>query len=273
MALLLVAGRATADTTGNTGHHPTPGGGIVNGTPEAVVVTGPGGVLHRIVHEGPGRGGTWTCHYYPTRASATDLGLEPILTADPIVPQAGQVVGLVCWDDGGNIAHSAVFVFNPADPVPGIDDPAQAAANAERLLPLRRPAIRLSPPLGSRQLVGLPTWLWIDGPWVPLQASATLDGVTSTVTATPTRVTWSVTDGPRLTCDGPGTAYDTRRPADVQHSDCTLLFEDAGPRQLTATVTYVTRWTASTGDAGGLGPVTRAATVAVQVEQAQALIR
>ena len=163
-------------------------------------------------------------------------------------------------------------MFDPADPVPGIDDPAQAAANAERLLPLLPPAIGLSPPIGARQLVGVPTWLWVAGPWRPLRASATLGGVTSTVTATPTTATWTLDDGSSVTCHGPGTPYDPRRPAEAQHSDCTHLFEVAGHFNLTATVTYRVTWTSSTGDAGGLGPVTRASTVPVVVDQAQALI-
>ena len=245
----------------------------MNGTPEAIVVSGPGGgVLHTVIHQGSGRSGTWTCHYYATVAAANAQNLEPDLAKGPIVPGPGQTIGLLCWDDGGNIAHSAIFVFDPADPVPGIDDPAQAAADAERLLPLHPPAIRLSPPVGAHQLVGLATWLWVGGPWRPLRASATLGGVTSTVTATPTTVTWTLDDGTAVTCHGPGTPYDPRRPADVQHSNCTYLFEDAGHFRLTATVTYEITWTASTGDAGGLGPVTRAGTVPVVVDQAQAVI-
>jgi hypothetical protein len=256
----------------NGGNGPTPGGTVVNGTPEAIVVTGPGGELHRIVHTGRGRSGTWTCHYYATTAEVDGTQLEAETGRGPIVPKPKQVVALLCWDDDNNLAHSAIFVFDPADPVPGIDDPAQAAADAERLLPLRPPAIGLSPPLGVRQLVGIPTWLWVAGPWRPLRASASLGGVRSTVTATPTGVTWTLDDGTTVTCHGPGTPYDPRRPAEAQHSDCTHLFEDAGAFHLTATVTYRVAWTASTGDAGGLGPLTRASTVPIVVDQAQALI-
>ena len=267
-----MAASAAADTTGGHGHGPTPGGGVVNGTPEAIVVTGPGGVLHEIVHQGTGRSGTWTCHYYRTRSTSSGVGLEADLRPGPIVPKPKQVVALMCWDDGGNLAHSDIFVFDPANPVPGIDDPAQAAANAVRRLPLHPPEVRLSPPLNARQLVGLPTWLWVAGPWRPLHASASLGGVTSTVTATPTTVTWRLDAGTTVTCHGPGTAYDPSRPAGSQHSDCTLLFEVAGTFRLTATVTYAANWTSSTGDTGGLGDLTRATAVTVRVEQAQALI-
>ncbi len=243
----------------------------MNNSPVAVVVVGPGGVLHEIDHPGAGRAGTWTCHYYATMAEAQPTNLEIDVSAT-IVPKPGQVVGLECWDDAGNLVHTAIFVYDPADPVPGIDDPAQAAANALRVLPLPAPTIRLSPPVGSVQLVGVATWLWIADPWVPRHASATLEGVTSTVTATPVSVRWHLSDGTSTTCDGPGTAYDPGRGPDEQHSDCTELFETAGSYGLTATVTYVTSWVATTGDTGVLPPVTRTAAVAIVVDEAQAFI-
>jgi hypothetical protein len=264
-------GSSQALAAQNGGNGPTPGGTVVNGTPEAIVVVGPTGVLHEIDHPGAGRSGTWTCHYYPTTAEVQPTDIE-IDATTPIVPKAGQVVGLECWDDSGALAHSAIFVFDPADPVPGIDDPAQAAANAVKQLRLAAPTIGLSPPVGSVQLVGVATWLWIADPWRPAHASATLEGVTSTVTATPVSVTWQRGDGTTVICAGPGTPYDPDRPADDQHSDCSTLFEVAGSYALTATVTYRTSWVATTGDTGALAAVSRTSTVPVVVDEAQALI-
>jgi hypothetical protein len=233
-------------------------------------VLGPGGVLHEIDHTGPGRSGTWTCHYYATEGGGDGTGFS--VYGPPIAPTTGQVVALMCWDESGNLTHSAVFVFDPADPVPGIDDPAQAAALAEQLLPVALPQVETSPPVGAGQLVGVPTWLWVGNAWRPLEASATLDGVTATVTATPTSVSWVASDGQHISCSGPGTAYDPAKPVDAQHSRCTLLFEDAGPLTLTATIAYTVRWTSNTGDAGGLPTVTRTSTVITVVHSAQAVI-
>jgi hypothetical protein len=105
-----------------------------------------------------------------------------------------------------------------------------------------------------------------------LRASATLDGVTATVSATPVDVRWRASDGQQLTCEGPGTAYRTSVPADDQASDCTLLFETAGSEQLTATVTYRVGWTATTGDTGALPDLQRTTTVGLIVRAAQAVI-
>jgi hypothetical protein len=267
----LLFNMAAAGAAGDGTNTPTPVGTVVNGTPEAIVVVGPTGVLHEIDHPGAGRSGTWTCHYYRTTAEVQPTDIE-IDATTPIVPTAGQVVGLECWDDSGALAHSAIFVFDPADPVPGIDDPAQAAANAVKQLRLDAPTIGLSPPVGVVQLVGVSTWLWIADPWRPAHASATLEGVTSTVTATPVSVTWQLGDGTTMTCAGPGTPYDPGRSADEQHSDCSMLFEVAGSYALTGTVTYRTSWVATTGETGALAAVTRTSTVPVVVEEAQALI-
>jgi hypothetical protein len=235
----------------------------------AIVVEGPSGTLHTIRHPGGGRAGRWTCHYYA--GGGDHPGSTPAGVA-AITPAAGQTVMLACTDETGVLVFQQVFVFDPADPLPGLDDPAQAAADALAALPLAPPRIGLDPPATTSQLVGLPTWLWVAN-WGAGQATASLDGVTATVTATPTQVRWTSDQGDATTCAGPGSVYDPARPADAQHSDCTLLFEAAGADQLTATVTYAVTWTASTGDRGDLDPLTRSATVAVTVDQAQALIR
>ncbi len=233
------------------------------------MVEGPTGPIHTISHPGAGRSGRWICHYYAGggdgRGSTTD-GVAPI------TPEVGQLVLLQCVDESGAIVFQNVFTFDPADPLPGLDDPAQAAAQALSALPLPTPTISTSPPVDSPQLVGVPTWLWL-ADWATRQATATLDGVTATVTATPLRSTWSANpSGADLTCDGPGTAYDPARAPDAQTSTCALLFETAGIEQLTVTVTYAITWTASTGEHGQLDALTRLATRSVVVDQAQALI-
>ncbi len=235
----------------------------------AIVVEGPTGPIHTISHPGPGRSGRWICHYYAGGGSGLGSTTDGVA---PISPEVGQLVLLQCVDDAGAIVFQRVFVFDPADPLPGLDDPAQAAAQALSALALPDPAISASPPLGSPQLVGVPTWLWLTD-WTIRHATAALDGVTATVTATPVRTTWSATpSGSHVTCDGAGVPYDPARAPDAQASTCTMLFETAGNQQLTATVTYAITWSASTGDGGQLDPLTRTAAEAVVVDQAQALI-
>jgi hypothetical protein len=254
---------------GDNGPPPAPSGTVHEGSPEAIVVSGPGG-SHEIHRSGGNRHGQWTCHYYAVFGTTEPFGADVL--AGPVTPQAGQPIYLECRDETGGTPVSEVLIFDPADPMAGLDAPERAADQARKLLPLSPPAIELSPPVGVAQLVGVPTWLWLGDAWHPLQASATLDGVTSTVTARPTSVSWLLGDGTTVRCDGPGTPYDTNRSPDGQQTTCSHTFEQRGQFAVTATVSYETTWAASTGDGGALDPVARSATVAVTVDEAQALI-
>jgi hypothetical protein len=279
--LLAIAGVATALSGGvaraagddPTGVPPTPKGEIHDDAPEAIVVESPGGPTHEIHHGGPGRHGRWTCHYYLVGGIDGSDAPGPRFDLGPVNPRAGDPVDLHCVNDDGLIVYDEIFVFDPAEPLARLDLPARAADEARRLLAIAAPTVRLSPPATVPQLVGVQTWLWIDDPWVPQQASATLDGVTATVTATPTTVTWALDDGTSVACDGPGTRYDDSRPAAEQSTDCSLVFGRAGRSVLHATVRYATSWTATTGDGEALEPVTRTTDVPVDVVEAQALIR
>ena len=81
------------------------------------------------------------------------------------------------------------------------------------------------------------------------------------------------------TSDDAGTPYDPGRPPGDQRSSCTHVFTRSSRRlaggsyQVDATVTYTVSWTATTGEGGALGTLTRSATVPVRVTEAQALIR
>ena len=266
---LCFPGIARADNGGGDGQPPTASGTVSEGSPEAIVVSGPGG-SQQIHRPGSGHHGTWTCHYYAVFGSTMPFGVD--ILGGPITPEAGAPVYLECRDDTGASTVTRFLIFDPADPLAGLDAPERAADQARKLLPLSPPAIELSPPLGAAQLVGVPTWLWLGDSWQPLRASATLDGITSTVTARPTSVTWLLGDGTSVRCDGPGTPYDTSRSADDQHTTCSHTFESRGQFSLTATVAYDTTWIATTGGGGVLDPIARTATVAVIVQEAQALI-
>ena len=111
------------------------------------------------------------------------------------------------------------------------------------------------------------------------QEAATVGTVAATVTATPVEVTWDLGDGTQLTCDDAGTPYDPGRPPGDQRSSCTHVFTRSSRRlaggsyQVDATVSYTVSWTATTGEGGALGTLTRSATVPVRLTEAQALIR
>jgi len=271
VALVVALSGGISGATGNTGAGtppPTGTGTVENGTPEAIVVTGPDG-SHEVHLSGASQHGRWTCHYFAV-TSGGEISIDR--AGGPISPQPMQPVYFECTDESGALVVARIFAFDPADPLGGIDAPQRAADRARKALPLDPPAIVLSPPATVAQLVGVPTWLWLADPWQPLQASATLDGVTATVTARPTSVDWLLGDGTTVQCDGPGRPYDPSVAPEAQQTTCSHTFQQRGQFVVTATVSYTTSWTATTGDGGVLDPVTRTAGVPVIVDEAQALI-
>jgi hypothetical protein len=191
-------------------------------------------------------------------------------------PEPGEPYVLTCSDQTGRLVVNRLTTFDPADPFGGIAATERALEEARRRLDLPRPEPAVNPP--TEQLVGVPTWLWVDGPWQETSATAAVGSVAATVTARPVRVEWDMGDGTTVTCDA-GQRYDpTRSPAE-QQSPCTHVFTvssaapTGGQVTVTATVVYAVGWSATTGEGGDLGELSRSATIPVTVREAQALIR
>ena len=156
-------------------------------------------------------------------------------------------------------------------------DPAQLATEALQRTPLPEPKITMAPAPDIPQLVNLTTFLWLPAEqWQTATASASAGGVTSTVTATPTRVIWDMGEGDKVVCDGPGVPYRPDLPDERQPSDChfTYRFSSAGAPgnafTVTATLEWETTWSVSGAPVGGsLGTVRRSASTRVQVAELQ----
>jgi hypothetical protein len=254
------------------------GGEIVNGGPEAVVVVGRSGTVGE--WSGSPRGGPrWRCGYYGFDLDAPDSdGTLAVVRYDlgPVDPEVDGLYVMACFDQSGRQVRSLLQQYDPADPLGGVAATERALDEARRRLDLPLPEPALNPP--GAQLVGVPTWMWVEGPWEPTSASAAVGSVAATVTARPVEVVWDTGDGTTTTCDA-GTPYDPTRAPDAQHSSCTHVFTHAsaglpgGAHSVTATVTYEVSWSATTGGAGDLGTLSRSTTVPVPVAEAQALIR
>jgi len=216
-----------------------------------------------------GAGGR-TCSWTVTQANTP----EPFrsIWAD-VPPPAGQAPGSGQWarwdcSDGtagiGWLANSRPVVA-----------PIVLAREAYRFLPLPVPQIRLNPPAGSAQLVSLRTWLWLDAAtWGARSATASVPGLSGTVTAVPVSVTWTMGDGGRVVCRGPGSAYDPKRPEAAQHPSCSYTYRHAADAyQVTATTTWRVTWVAHGAPGGGtLPPLARTSpAVAVRVVEVQAI--
>lgn len=269
------SGAAQVDDDSNT-PAPTPVGEIIGGTPAIVVaVDGTGAIFARRTYRSAGGGPTWTCQYFPLTpvdGSTPEIGFD---RTEPITPEIDQLVALTCFVNGDQV-YQEMILFDPAMPFGAVTAAADAALLARELLPLPDPDVLTSPPAGRPQLVGVATWFRVETAWQTFSATATLGGVSATVTATPTRVEWDPGDtSAPITCDGPGAAFDPARPGAV--SDCSHTYlrrtPPGGAHALTATITYDVAWTATDGSSDVLDPVTRTSTVAVAVDEAQAVVR
>jgi len=172
----------------------------------------------------------------------------------------------------------------PGTPPP---DPALVGAQAASELRLASPSLVLSP--SNSGYVNLAEWLWIDPSiWHPLTTTAQACNAggctTASATAKPAYVTWSTGDGSTVTCNGPGTVYDTATPADAQSTDCSHTYTESSAGQpspdgnpndaafpITATVTWSVAWAGPDGSAGALPALTTEGTSTLKVAQIESV--
>jgi hypothetical protein len=140
-------------------------------------------------------------------------------------------------------------------------------------LPLIYPRPRTAPPPTAKQLVGVRTWLWVDpADWQPMSATATIVGLSATVTAQPKKVIWTMGDGATVICNGPGTPYKPTVPDSEQSSTCSHTYQHDGTYTVRATIVWAVSWTATNGQGGTLPNVQRSTEFPLTVEQRQAII-
>lgn len=190
----------------------------------------------------------------------------------PIPPGQGVVPGMrnVPARPGAPAAPAA-----PAKPPP--PSPAQVAAIARAQLTIPKPTIGSAPCTAAncKGAVGVPVWLWTDpAMFKPTTQTATEGGVSVTVTAAATGVTWDMGDGQRVTCDGPGTKYDLRfgftsSPTCGYKYVQNSLRRPGGRFPLTATASWAITFS---GDFVGNDTVTTTSTVNVAIGEVQAIV-
>jgi hypothetical protein len=159
--------------------------------------------------------------------------------------------------------------------------PAVASVVAQKALGRAEwPTIKVTfDPSPDRLLVRFPIWLHLSSGWQQVKASATVGGVTATVTAKPESVTWEMGDGKSLTCHSAGTSYDANLSwsANLSRRDCGYSYtsssaaQTGGRYKTKVTVHYGVTWTSNFGGGGSLGGYDRSATTAVAVGQVQSL--
>ncbi|AKL64192.1 conserved hypothetical protein [Streptomyces sp. Mg1] len=191
--------------------------------------------------------------------------LEPQPPADSALweghrPGDGAVYVNPCVNKGPGTGTTDTIglAFWSQTPPDAAVDPAVLAQRAVDSMLLAGPAIASPRPEG-RYTVGVPMWLWVTPTpttWGPNQASASAGGITVTATAKVSSITWSMGDGSRVTCSGPGTAYSAARGMSPS-PDCGHRYRNGSagaPGRVykgTATTTWAIDW-AGGGQSGQL---------------------
>ena len=201
----------------------------------------------------------------------------------------------VCSDENGQIVSSEIVNWSPpatggAGGAPVLVDPRVLAEMARSRLVFPAPAVSTSPPPEAGTYAQLPTFFFVEN-WAGVSASASAGPVTSTVTATPVRQTWTIHDTFRggtetVSCDGPGAAFDPSRPYEAQvPPPCgwTPGHSSAGQRThggpqgeacfpTTVTLAWDVGWGSNIGAGGALGEGTSSSEVCLVAAELQSLV-
>lgn len=179
------------------------------------------------------------------------------------------------------IATPWLYFFVANGQAPSVVDPADLAAEALGQMKLAIPDLQMAPAPPQPTYVGMDTWLWTDAADFQTLTQTVTAGATSvTVTATPTRSIWDLTDG-STTCRSAGRQWSPGM-GDTQQTDCSYVFTHVSDSQpddvfpVTATLTYQVGWScggACLATQGSLGEVDGlAGTAEIRVTERQSVV-
>ncbi|HEY3407149.1 MAG TPA: hypothetical protein VGK53_03140 [Propionicimonas sp.] len=116
-------------------------------------------------------------------------------------------------------------------------------------------------------VVGMPVWLWVDGPSRTTWGPATISAGGMTLTAKVQSVTWDMGDGTTLTC-GKGTEWKKGMGGDPSPT-CGHTYDDQGRYTITARSHWLARWSGY-GQSGTI-PVTLTISRVLEVGEIQVI--
>ncbi len=203
--------------------------------------------------EGAGWSGGDGCYYQP--ATGQDLRFAEAVSG-PAVPPERWYVGKCGVPPTAGITRYRLFGTPPG--------PQLLADEAIKALRLPQPVIRVNPAPPVKQIVFVPTWVWL-GPesWGNRSATASVPGMSVTATAKPVKLVISSAEQ-SVTCQGPGTAWTPGRDAAAASPTCGLTYNKPGTFALQATVTWNVSW-AGGGVTGTAPAMTTTGSVTLQV--------
>ncbi|MFI7491682.1 hypothetical protein ACIBXA_25225 [Micromonospora echinaurantiaca] len=182
--------------------------------------------------------------------------------------------------NGGDLGDQTTVLRD--SPPPGFGappDPEELARRALASIRLLPPRVAVAPRKSKGPgLVGLPVWMWAsrgENYFGPLHADAEDRGLRVVIEAKVDRIVWSMGNGRKVTCTGPGTPYSaTGARAGRTSPDCG--YHTGYPKAGTYRVSAVTYWTVTWSGGGQRGeiPQTRASgTVPIQINELQVVTR
>ncbi|MFI5840186.1 hypothetical protein ACIA8K_10825 [Catenuloplanes sp. NPDC051500] len=163
---------------------------------------------------GGGGGGGGTCTWKGAEVAcyiegagsfnANDGCYYRVQTPQPVgVPEGMTQYVRACIDTGG--LQESLPLANPPDLF--VPDPAEIAAQILATISFPRPQIELAP--ANSGVLGLPVWMRISNAagWQEVTKTATITGLTVSVTATPSRAEWVMGDGNTVVCRARGNQW------------------------------------------------------------------
>ena len=193
--------------------------------------------------------------------SATQLGLGPAGgCTTPALPAVQE--------QGGDQPVAPAVTITP--------EQAAATAVARLRLPAVAPGIGPSPNLNRWKMaaIGYPLWLWADGPTRRGPVADSAGGVSVSLDARVSSLTFQMGDGTMVSCHGHGTRWTPSVTPGTKSPTCGHTYTEpslpAGPYQVTAVANWAVTWTAD-GQTGVI-EVPAAATRQLPVGELQSVI-
>jgi hypothetical protein len=194
---------------------------------------------------------------------------------DGHTPSEGNI--FICFASGSQ-PGTYIFVAGGQAPLP---DPRVLAQQALDQLVLAVPEINIAPDPPLATYVGLETWLWVpEDQWDELSLTVTAGATSVTVTATPVRIDWNLTEG-STSCASAGRPWVRGMSSDAQ-TDCSFTFstlsdgQPKGKYAVSATIAYSATWTCTgacltnNGDLGEVPSLT--SNDAIEVDERQSVV-
>lgn len=168
---------------------------------------------------------------------------------------------------------------NPAAPQPITLTAEQVAYMAFVKIKLTAPKPGIGPPPSINQwnmaAVGYPLWLWGEGAVDPPLVTDSIGGLYVSLDAEISKMVFSMGDGTKVTCQGPGQKWTRSVPAGANSPTCGHVYETPSLPKGEYTVTATTYWSVAWNANGETGviPFVQSASTAVPVGELQVLVR